>query len=324
MPLPVTEHVAASARHTTGYLACGPSDGPLIVFVHGWPELSLSWRHQLPHFGALGFRAVAPDMRGYGQTDRPAAVDQYTILHLVGDMVGVLDALGEATAVIVGHDWGAPVAWQSARLRPDRFRAVAGMSVPFIPRAAQPPTCSMPRSDDAEFYMLYFQRPGVADAELARDVRKTISSLLYGGSGDAGTAARAAFSMVSPQRGVLEHRALPAQRPGWLSEADIDFYTGEFERTGFTGGLNWYRNLDRSWELMAPFTNLPVPVPALFIAGELDAVLTFRGMDKLVPNLKMFVPQLRESLLLPGCGHWVQQERPREVNERLLRWLKGL
>src|SRR6184192_2875244 len=159
--------------------------GPLVLLCHGFPESWYSWRHQLAALAQAGFHAVAPDMRGYGGTDRPAEIEAYTLLHLVGDMVGLLDALGETSAVIAGHDWGAPVAWHAALLRPDRFRAVIGLSVPFIPRRASPPTTTMPRTDDAIFYQLYFQEPGVAEAELGRDPRETLRRVLFGGSADA-------------------------------------------------------------------------------------------------------------------------------------------
>src|SRR5262245_11674109 len=169
--------------------------GPLVVLCHGFPESWYSWRHQLPALADAGFHAVAPDMRGYGQTDRPEAIDQYTLLHLVGDMVGLLDALGAESAVIAGHDWGAPVAWHAALLRPDRFRAVIGLSVPYRPRGPVRPTTAMPRTDDAQFYQLYFQEPGVAEAELGRDVRSTIRRLAYSGSGDA---PRSAATIATP------------------------------------------------------------------------------------------------------------------------------
>lgn len=302
--------------------------GPLVLLCHGFPESWYSWRHQLPALAAAGYHAVAPDMRGYGQTDRPAAIDQYSMLHLVGDMVGVLDALGEATAVIVGHDWGGPVAWQAARLRPDRFRAVIGLSVPYTPRGAQPPTANMPRTDDAQFYMLYFQQAGVAEAELERDPRLTLRNLLYWGGGEgrlhAGAARRGVGIMLPRAGGFLSQLATPAALPEWLTEADIDFYANEFARTGFAGGLNWYRNMDRSWELLAPFTNVPVTVPALYIAGELDLVLAFPGMEQLVDHLKAFVPDLRGNVRLPRCGHWTQQERPAEVNGAIIDFLRGL
>ena len=303
--------------------------GPLVVLCHGFPECWYSWRHQLPALAEAGFHAVAPDMRGYGQSDRPDAIDQYTLVHLVGDMVGLLDALGAESAVIAGHDWGAPVAWHAALLRPDRFRAVIGLSVPFRPRGAVRPTTVMPQTDDAVFYQLYFQTPGVAEAEFERDVRTTLRRLLYSASGDA---PRGDASIVKPdtvgmvpRRGGFLSRSMDASSlPPWLTEADLEFFVGEFARTGFRGGLNWYRNIDRNWELLAPFAGACVNVPALYIAGDRDLVVAFRGMNQLISNLSQFVPRLRRTLMLPGCGHWTQQERPEAVNAAMLDFLRGL
>jgi pimeloyl-ACP methyl ester carboxylesterase len=298
--------------------------GPLVLLCHGFPESWYSWRHQLGALAAAGFHAVAPDMRGYGQTDRPEAIDQYTLLHLVGDMVGVLDALGDETAVIAGHDWGGPVAWHAALLRPDRFRAVIGLSVPYRPRGQSRPTTVMPQTEDAVFYQLHFQTPGVAEAEMEHDVRASIQGMLLMLSGDAppGTPT---FSMV-PRAGLRASgpAPLPATLPSWITSADIDFYVGEFTRTGFRGGLNWYRNIDRNWEILAPFAGARVNVPALYVAGERDLVLTFPGAAELVANLKSFVPRLQQTIILPGCGHWTQQERPNEVNTAMIDFLRGL
>jgi pimeloyl-ACP methyl ester carboxylesterase len=302
--------------------------GPVVLFCHGFPESWYSWRHQMPALAAAGYRAVVPDMRGYGQTDRPEEIDKYTLLHLVGDMVGVLDALGESSCVIVGHDWGAPVAWASALMRPDRFRAVVGLSVPYRPRGSQRPTTVMPKTQDAMFYQLYFQEPGVAEAEFERDPRATIRRLLYWGSGSAPRPAERTgagdVGMVRRGGGFVPPVDAPATLPAWLTEADIDFYAGEFARAGFRGGLNWYRNIDRNWELLAAWTGAKVTVPALFVAGERDLVLAFRGMDQLLPALKQFVPNLRQTVILPGCGHWTQQERPTEVNAAIIEFLKTL
>jgi pimeloyl-ACP methyl ester carboxylesterase len=268
-------------------------------------------------------------MRGYGQTDRPDAIEQYTLLHLTGDIVGLLDALSADKAVIAGHDWGAPVAWHCALLRPDRFRAVIGLSVPFWSRFPIRPASLMPQTDDALFYQLYFQSPGVAEAEFEREVRRTIRSLLFTASGDAPRRENAgshgtAVGMVPRQGGFLSGLVDPAALPSWLTGADIDFYVNEFTRTGFRGGLNWYRNIDRSWELLAPFAGSRVDVPALYIAGDRDLVVAFPGMEQIIANLTYFVPQLRGSLMLPGCGHWTQQERPLEVNNAMIAFLQQL
>ena len=304
---------------------CG--EGPVVVLCHGFPESWYSWRHQLQALAEAGFHAVAPDMRGYGQTDRPEQIDQYTLLHLVGDMVGLLDALGTQAAVIAGHDWGAPVAWCAALLRPDRFRGVIGLSVPFLPRLPGRPTSLMPQTEDAQFYQLYFQTPGVAEAEFEQDVSRSIRSLLYSASGDAprqdtSSSTGGEVGMVPRAGGFLSRLIDPASLPSWLTQADVDFYTNEFRRTGFRGGLNWYRNIDRNWELMAPFSGARVSVPALFIAGDRDLVLRFRGMDLILASLSHLVPQLRGKLILPGCGHWTQQERPQEVNQALIDFLR--
>jgi pimeloyl-ACP methyl ester carboxylesterase len=302
--------------------------GPLVVLCHGFPESWYSWRHQLGALAAAGFHAVAPDMRGYGQTDRPEEIEKYTLLHLVGDMVGLLDALGGESAVIVGHDWGAPVAWHAALLRPDRFRGVIGLSVPFRPRGQARPTTMMPQNEDAMFYQLYFQNPGVAEAEFERDPRMTVRALLYSASGDAprreDRASVENVGMVPRQGGFLTRLLNPATLPPWLTEADVDFYAAEFARTGFRGGLNWYRNIDRNWEILAPFAGARVTIPALYMAGDRDLVVSFRGMDQLLPNLAKFVPQLRRTIMLPGCGHWTQQERADEVNAAIIEFLRSL
>ena len=303
--------------------------GPLVLLCHGFPESWYSWRHQLPALAEAGFHAVACDMRGYGQTDRPEAIDQYTLFHLVGDMVGLLDALGEERAVIAGHDWGAPVAWYAALMRPDRFRGVIGLSVPFTPRGPVRPTTIMPQTDDAVFYQLYFQAPGVAEAEFERDIRRTIRGILCMNSGDNPyQAPREEVGMV-PRAGGLAARwqsvlVNPATLPAWLSEADVDFFAAEFARAGFRGGLNYYRNIDRNWELLAPFAGAKVAVPALYIGGDRDLVMAFRGMEQLIANLRHFVPHLQRTIMLPGCGHWTQQERPAEVNTAMIEFLRSL
>ncbi len=294
--------------------------GPLVVLCHGWPESWYSWRHQLTALAEAGFHAVAPDQRGYGQTTAPAEVEKYTLLHLVGDIVGLVDALGEERAVIVGHDWGAPVAWNAALLRPDRFPAVVGMSVPYAPRGDVRPTDGMKAVfGENFFYILYFQEPGKAEAELEADVRLTMRKLLYSASGDL---------VPTPEMGrprpktakFLDNMVDPAELPPWLSEADLAFFVGEFERTGFRGGLNWYRNIDRNWELMGAWRNAKVTVPALFLTGEKDPVRGFAPEA----NIRQHVPNLRDLVLVPGAGHWVQQEAPAAVNEALIRFLRGL
>ncbi|HEY3596876.1 MAG TPA: alpha/beta hydrolase [Paraburkholderia sp.] len=304
-------------------------EGPAVLMCHGFPETWYSWRHQLPALAREGFRAIAPDMRGYGETSCPHEIDQYTLLHLVGDMVGVLDALKLEKAVIVGHDWGAPVAWHAALLRPDRFTGVAALSVPFTPRSKTPPVKDFPETADHVFYQKYFQQPGVAEAEMERDVRLRMRSSMYSFSGDLPRPDPAGGQhpgpgMVPRAGGMSALLVNPDTLPSWLTEADVDVYAAQFTRSGYRGGLNWYRNIDRNHELLAPFEGLKIAVPALFVAGERDLVMQFRGMDQVLATLKQRVPLLQRSLILPGCGHWTQQERPKEVNAALIQFLDEL
>jgi pimeloyl-ACP methyl ester carboxylesterase len=301
-------------------------DGPLVILCHGFPESWYSWRHQLGGLAAAGYRVIAPDMRGYGRSDRPADPIQYTLLHLVGDVAALVGAAGQSSAVIVGHDWGAAVAWHAALLRPDVFRAVAALSVPYRPRGRTQPTLAMPQNETALFYQLYFQEPGVAEAELERDVRNTMRALLVGLSGDgrsAGGQARGLpAGMVSRAEGLLAGLPDSPPLPAWLNDEDLDFYVSEFTRTGFAGGLNWYRNIDRNWEQLSDYSGATIPAPALFLAGARDPVLAFPGVAHAIAGLAQSVPLLRSSLIIPGAGHWIQQERAEEVNAALLDFLR--
>jgi pimeloyl-ACP methyl ester carboxylesterase len=295
--------------------------GPLVLLVHGWPELAHSWRNQIPALAAAGYRVVAPDMRGYGESEAPAAVEDYTILHLVGDLVGLLDRIGAAEAVVVGHDWGAVVAWHAALLRPDRFRAVAAMSVAHPPRPPQGPVATFRGRGLHGFYWLYFQEPGVAEAELERDVARSLRMIYHAASGDVPTDWR--WRAVVPARGGLLDTTLePAAAPAWLAPADFARYVAAFRKSGFRGGLNWYRNLDRNWALMAPFADLCIRQPSLFIAGTRDPTLRI-GRDPLAA-MDAVVPGLRGKILVPGAGHWVQQEAAARVNAELIAFLRGL
>ncbi|MDT7555241.1 MAG: hypothetical protein QOI16_3781 [Pseudonocardiales bacterium] len=287
----------------------GPQDGPTVLLLHGFPECWYSWRHQLAGLADEGFHVVAPDQRGYARSGRPEAIEAYTLLHLVGDALGVLDAVGAERAVVVGHDWGAPVAWHTALLRPDRVQGVVGLSVPLLPRSATPPLAGMAKRFGAGYYQLYFQEPGVADAELAADPRATFRRLLSatGGSGPTTTLT------VPPGGGVLDACPEPEQLPDWLTEDDLDAYVAEYADHGFTGGLNWYRNQDRTWALTAAWRDAQVRVPAAYAAGDRDVVIAGVPFDAVVTTLRRRVPDLRAAELLPGCGHWTQQERPSEI-----------
>jgi pimeloyl-ACP methyl ester carboxylesterase len=302
--------------------------GPLVLLCHGFPECWYSWRHQLTALAAAGYHAVAPDMRGYGRTDAPEPIDAYTVIHLVGDMTGLLAALGEQQAVIVGHDWGSIVAWTSALLRPDKFRAVVGMSVPFFPRLPVRPTTMMKAmTGDRFLYILYFQEPGKAEAELDPRAREMMRGILYTASGSIDPSHVKKMVELPKTAKFLDAMVQPERLPAWLSEDDFEVYATEFERTGFRGGLNWYRNFDRNWELLAPFADLKVKVPALFVGGLRDAVVTgpeFAGETPGVQMLGSFCDDLRAKVLIEGAGHWNQQEAPEQTNAALLDFLNGL
>ncbi|MFD5129540.1 alpha/beta fold hydrolase [Streptomyces olindensis] len=299
-------------------------EGPLVLLLHGFPESWHSWRHQFGPLAEAGFRVVAPDQRGYGGSDHPEDVADYSILHLVGDVVGLIRALGEERAFVVGHDWGAPVAWHTALLRPDVVRGVAGLSVPPPFRGGQPPLKTMRERFGGRFYWNYFEEPGVAEAEFTADTRTTLRKLLYSASGDAPGAGRPEQALVDPEHGWLADAANPEVLPPWLTEEDLDRLTESFA-PGFTGALNWYRNLDRNWELTAPWQGAVVSPPALYVYGDRDLVPAFPGTPELIDKLPELMPNLRRKpLVLPGCGHWTQQERPDEVNEALLGFLTEL
>ncbi|REE95409.1 alpha/beta fold hydrolase [Thermomonospora umbrina] len=294
--------------------------GPLVLLLHGFPECWYSWRHQLVALAEAGYHAVAPDQRGYARTGGPDRVEDYTILHLVGDTVALITALGEERAVVVGHDWGAPVAWHTAQLRPDVVRGVAGLSVPHWPRSSRPPIPQLRKALGDGFYMVVFQEPEVPEAELERDPPDTFRRLLYAGSGDAPPL----VPIVPEGGGFLDVCAEPDALPGWLTEDDIAVFAAEYAPTGFTGPLNWYRNLDRNWELTAAWHRAPITPPALFIGGDRDMVLAAPGARERLPRMRDLVTDLRDIVLLPGCGHWTQQERPEEVDEALIGFLRSL
>ena len=277
--------------------------GPPVVLCHGFPELAYSWRHQVPALVSAGYRVLAPDMRGYGRSSTPAEVEAYDIASLCGDLCGLLDAVGEQSAIFVGHDWGASVVWSLATLHPERVRAVAGLSVPFVPRAPAPPIPIMRAHLGEDFYIVWFQQPGIADAALASDVRRTLTT-----------------SRQWTAQWAEEDPVRPPRRPDWLSEEELNVYVETFERTGFTGGLNWYRNIDRNWGLTASVAERRVEQPAFFLTGELDLVRGFMPAEA----MSGWVTDLRAQVVIPGAGHWVQQQAPEEVNAALLGFLDAL
>ncbi|MBC2904321.1 alpha/beta fold hydrolase [Streptomyces cupreus] len=297
--------------------------GPLVLLLHGFPESWYSWRHQLPALAAAGYRAVALDVRGYGRSSKPAATDAYRMVELVEDNVSVVHALGEESAIVVGHDWGATIAANSALLRPEVFRAVGLLSVPYTPRGGTRPSDVFAQlGGEEEFYVSYFQEPGRAEAEIEPDVRGWLAGFYAALSADTMPEPGAPDPHFVSRGGTLRDRFPVGRLPTWLSERELDVYAGEFERTGLAGALNRYRNMDRDWEDLAAFEGAPIPQPSLFVGGALDASTTWLAdAIKAYPDT---LPGLISSHLLDGCGHWIQQERPREVNRILTDWLAAL
>ena len=296
--------------------------GPLVLLCHGFPESWCSWRHQLAALASAGYRAVAPDMRGYGGTDAPTDVASYTMLHHVGDMTELVHALGETQAVIVGHDWGAPVAWSAALLRPDIFRAVVGLSVPFSPPSGVNLLDALEKQGITTFYMQYFQTPGVAESELDADPEATLLRLAYSMSGDG--PGRVVAGVLAPGAGFLDNTVEPDVLPAWLDREDLAYVAREFSRTGFRGGLNWYRSMALPTQSLAPWRGAVIRQPSLFVAGARDDVLKFPSARSQIDHFPTTLPGLRGCHLLDGAGHWIQRERAAAVNELLVAFLGGL
>jgi pimeloyl-ACP methyl ester carboxylesterase len=279
----------------------GDSDAPVLVLLHGFPELGYSWRHQIPALAEAGYHLMVPDLRGFGLSDAPEDLDGYAVDVLARDVLALLDAAGAERGVVIGHDWGADVAWKTAWMHPERIAAVAGLSVPFAPRAPAPPMELMRRHLGEDFYMVWFQEPGVAERALSENVRRTLAST----------------HVWDPTWAEQEDRP---PTPAFMTEDELGVYVESFERTGFTGGLSYYRNIDRNWELTAHLEDRRIEQPALFLTGERDPVRRFMPAEM----MNDWVTDLRAGVIVPGAGHWVNQEAPQAVNEALLEWLEGL
>lgn len=303
-------------------------EGPLVLLCHGFPETAYAWRHQLPALAQAGYRAVALDMRGYGGSDSPNDPAAFTVLDVVGDLAALLKVLKEKSAVVVGGDWGATVAWQAAQLRPDLFRGVAALGVPMMARAPMRPSSLFPKTESAVFYTHYFCEPGVGEQEFERDASATLLKIYFAASGEAGPrddpATPNPFGMVKRGGSLLDSLPTPVRLPYWLSQLDLDVFAASFQSSGFRGGLNYYRNLDRNWELQAALEEKRVEVPALYLVGERDTGLAIPGMDQIINAMPKLVPNLKASIVVPRAGHWLQQEAPDEVNAALVGFLRSL
>lgn len=301
--------------------------GPLALMVHGFPESWYSWRHQIGPIAGAGFTAAAIDVRGYGGSSKFDSVPDFRMEALIGDILGVGAALSpEAPFVLIGHDWGAPQVWNTALLHPGRIAAVAAMSVPYfgVPQVSFDLVIKQVWDDKNKFfYQSYFRDPGRAEAAFEAEPRRFLKGFYHAISGEAKTGD---FPIGKPSDFPLLDGLNPPETIGaWMSEEDLDYYTREFEGSGFFGPLSRYRNHTRDWEFLQPFKDLKIEQPACFIAGDKDPAYSGFGMiEDPIGRMRMSVPNLETALVLPGCGHWTQQERPAEVNAALIPWLTSL
>lgn len=319
-------NVAQTTMHVNGVdlqvTTAGDPSGPCVVLSHGFPESAYSWRHQIPVLAAAGYHVVAPDQRGYGFSSAPREVEAYGIRDLTGDLVGLLDAFGHDDAVFVGHDWGAMVVWEAARLHPSRVRAVVGVSVPFTAWPARPTDIMKAMWTDRFFYILYFQNVGPAERELEADVRRTMHTILWGGSGELYRGTPSEFPPMEGTGFLDMFTGIPDVLPHWLTSADLDHYVRQFENSGFFGPVSWYRNLDANFEVLKDLSADLVSMPSYFIGGEKDGVIA--GRPEYVDGMNGLLPNYRGKTMIPGAGHWTQQEAPEEFNAALLGFLSTL
>ncbi len=301
----------------------GNSTGQLVILVHGWPESWYSWRHQIELLEKLGFLVVAPDVRGYGGSYKPTRLSDYSMENLIKDTVGIIDFYQRDSSILIGHDWGAPIVWNTAAIYPDRVTAVVGLSVPYYPRG-KVSSLDLWKSiyKDRFFYQLYFQEPGKAEKELDKDIRLSLLKIYYSGSGDAPNDMFS--SKKSPLADMLSDIPSPNQLPNWLTKTDLDYYTSQFIEHGFGPSLNRYRCQTKDWQELTQLTNAKIDVPSCFIAGEKDRVLKFVPNVDLIEHMRPWMTDLRICKILKNIGHWVQQESPEVVNSHIKEFMLHL
>jgi pimeloyl-ACP methyl ester carboxylesterase len=300
--------------------SAGPADGPPVVLCHGFPELWYSWRHQLGALAQAGYRALAPDLRGYGASSAPKEVSAYGSDQLTGDLGGLLDHFGYEQAAFVGHDWGAMVVWEMGRLHPERVSSLYNMSVPYSNAPAPPTEIFKVIFEGKFFYMLYFQPVGPAEAEFEADPRLFLRTMLYSAGGEG--MAHAGPLVDAPAEGTRFMDILstaPDTLPAWLTEADVDVYAEAFTRSGFFGPVSFYRNMDANWARSKDIPPSVYTMPTGFITGSLDPVNAM--MPGAAEAMAEALPDFRGATMVEGAGHWVQQEKPAETNAALLQFL---
>jgi pimeloyl-ACP methyl ester carboxylesterase len=322
----VTATVQQRTIHVNGVdlrvTEAGDPSRPCVILSHGFPESAYSWRHQIPVLADAGYHVIAPDQRGYGFSSAPKNVDAYGIGNLTGDLVALLDATNHETATFVGHDWGAMVVWEAARLHPTRVDAVVGVSVPFTAWPAAPTEIMKAMWGDRFFYILYFQPVGPAERELEADVRRTMHQILWGASGEMYKGMPTEFPPMEGTGFLDMFKDVPEHLPSWLTEADLDHYVEQFANSGFFGPVSWYRNLDANFAVVKDIPATAVSMPSFFIGGEKDGVIA--GRPEYVDSMNGLLPNYRGKAMIPGAGHWTQQEAPNEFNEALLGFLRTL
>ncbi|XP_078173898.1 epoxide hydrolase 1-like [Carex rostrata] len=291
-------------------------EGPAVLLIHGFPQIWYSWRHQMAGLAARGYHAIAPDLRGYGDTEAPQPVASYTALHLVGDLIALLDALKLPQVFVVGHDWGAIISWYLCLFRPDRIRALVNLSVVFMPRnPVVPPVKYFRVAYGDEFYVDRFQEPGAIEEEFARLGTRLVLRKFY--------SRHSPDPLYIPKSGWVS----PSDRvelPPWLSEQDLEYCASKFDKSGFTGPINYYRCFDLTWELIAPWTGAQVKVPTKFIVGDEDLTYYFPGVKEYIHKggFKRDVPFLRDVVIMSGVGHFIQEEKPREITDHIYDFIK--